>query len=711
MSVAIAIADLMQLPDVPSTPRGLRKLLKRVGVRRRSHGLYEIDSSMVSSFPIAARAELAKKFRSESSEDSPRAESGSYPHADSIPVDPAGGARRILVERGDSKHLEGADLKTELVLAYRDFHQNQGGSERAALRTFVLFYEADHIRVSPQTRSEHPTLKVPTLLRWLRKFERGGPQALIRKESKRRGASIIATTPGMADYIQALISKTPHIRATRVYQGLCARFDRAPDRRTVQNWIARWKAEHPALLERLRNPDQYKRLWMLALGDAAARITGVGFWEMDATRLEVQCLDGLFAVYLTIDVATRRIVATLQRTASADGTARHLHKSIWVLGIPREIKSDWGREFQNSRIYRACLRMGFFTVDRVARPYSGELKPFAERGIGTLLHMFFEQCPGFKGHSVKQAQEIRNRNSFEQRHTRNVIDLYEVSLTAAELQELLDRWINVVYGNCLHAGLCGSTPNAEFAACEARGEVRRVADERLLDVLLGEDGLATVGKKGLRIKGAQFWSDDLIPWVGRRVEWIRTRDAGKLIVYSHEERPQFLTIAEDITASGIDRAVVAIAAKQRQQKWMSEQVADLRRKRSQHRPERLLEEIITHAEAREAAKLAPETSITSMPAHSAGLREAAAALAALELKPSAPLEHADRAEVDAQFQEIAGADKRGAYDEEREAALSVERYQRLCAIPRAKWNPDDCEFMSMARGLPEIRAFTMRQSA
>jgi len=57
-------------------------------------------------------------------------------------------------------------------------------------------------------------------------------------------------------------------------------------------------------------------------------------------------------------------------------------------------------------------------------------------------------------------------------------------LTAAEVQELLERWLDAVYGNRPHAGLHGSTPNAEFAAGEARGEVRRVTDERLLDVLL-----------------------------------------------------------------------------------------------------------------------------------------------------------------------------------------------------------------------------------
>ena len=297
--------------------------------------------------------------------------------------------------------------------------------------------------------------------------------------------------------------------------------------------------------------------------------------------------------------------------------------------------------------------------------YSGELKPFVERGQETILHNCCEQIDGYAGHSVVEAAQIRARNSFEGRHGRDLIKQYNIKHYASEVQDWFDRWLNPVYGNNPHAGLHGSTPNAEFAAGEARGEVRRVADERQLDVLFGENGVATVSSKGLRIQRAQFWSDDLIPWVGRRVEWIRTRDAGKLIIYSDEEHPQFITIAEDITASGIDRAVVAIAAKQREKEWLGEQLAELRRMKREHRPENALIEVIEHAEARAAAKLSPETNITAMPAQGEGMREAAAALEALETKPSAPEEHADRAEVDAEYEEIARATQHEIYDEAR----------------------------------------------
>jgi Mu transposase-like protein len=283
-----------------------------------------------------------------------------------------------------------------------------------------------------------------------------------------------------------------------------------------------------------------------------------------------------------------------------------------------------------------------------------------------------------------------------------------MQLTSAELQELLDRWLSAIYSK--HEGLHGATPAAIFTESEARGEVRRVVDERLLDLLLGEDGVAVVGAKGLRIKGAQFWDDALIEWRGRKIQFVRTRDAGRIIVYSDDENPKFICLAVDINAEGVDRQIIALTAKQREKEWLGEQLAELRRMKREHRPENALIEVIEHAEARAAAKLSPETNITAMPAQGEGMREAAAALEALETKPSAPEEHADRAEVDAEYEEIARATQHEIYDEALDAEMTVERWQRLSKIPPAKWTDNDRDFFELARELPEIKQL-MRRSA
>src|ERR1700691_6017931 len=69
----------------------------------------------------------------------------------------------------------------------------------------------------------------------------------------------------------------------------------------------------------------------------------------------------------------------------------------------------------------------------------------------------FEQCPGYLGHS---GAEIRARHSFQERRgeRRNLAKLYDMQLTSAELQELLDRWLSAIYSK--HEGLHGATPAA-----------------------------------------------------------------------------------------------------------------------------------------------------------------------------------------------------------------------------------------------------------
>jgi hypothetical protein len=185
---------------------------------------------------------------------------------------------------------------------------------------------------------------------------------------------------------------------------------------------------------------------------------------------------------------------------------------------------------------------------------------------------------------------------------------------------------------------------------------------------------------------------------------------GPIIVYSDDENPKFICLAVDINAEGVDRQIVALAAKQRQKEWLSEQLADLRRMKGEHRPENVLIEVIEYAEAREAVKFAPETNIIAMPAQGEGLREAAAALAALETKPSAPLEHPDREQIASEYEAIARADRREVYDEEADKAATVERWQRLMAMPRGGWSAGDHEFVEWTTPLPEIQALLRRRS-
>ncbi len=660
MSVRVPIAELMSLPGTKRTRRGTEKWLKRIGALRVRRGLYQLDPVTLGRLSEAQRAELLKRQAPAISTVAPAesatlkvagldvgsssAESARASLSTEVSLACAGAAARDSLRSCVAKaplskaQLDVADSRAELCNRFEDFRASAGATLKSALRRFANIYNAGEVVVSDETRARFPRRSAESIQRDWRAWRKFGAEALVPGHGNRHGDGIFEREPAMRELALAMIAHQPHVRVARIYEALRVRFpSRAPSMSTVRAFVAAWKAENPSLFLRLKNPDAWKQKFSLALGRADADIVRAGHHEIDGTRLEVQCTDGIFHLEAVVDVFTRKMVCTLSPSASAAATAALLRKSLVALGVPDEIKSDWGKEYLNARIERAMRRLDI-RWHKVARPYAGELKPFIECGQGTVLHMFFEQCAGFKGHNVRQNAEIQARHSFQARRgeKRNLAKLYDVRLSSAQLSETLDQWLEHVYGNRPHAGLHGQTPNEVFRAAEARGEVKRVSDERALDLLLGEDGVAVVGSKGIRVSGAFFWGDALIGWTGRQVEWVRTRDAGKLLIFSGGDRPGFICVALDLASRGVDRQVVALAATARQKQAVREQLDELKRLKRQHRPENLLREVIDDAEKRALATLPAETPlVAALPYINDGLRAAAAALAALESRPTA----------------------------------------------------------------------------
>jgi len=556
------------------------------------------------------------------------------------PVDPLDGIPRALIAR--------ALAKAEIVAAFRACRGRSCRTLNATGASFVERYNSENEKVSAETRALYPTIEWPSLQRDWRRFEKSGISGLIPGYGGRRGDTIIARIPLMREFVIAQIAHNPRVRARFVLDGIGVRFanDRIPDLRSVERFIRDWKRKNGSLFQRVADPDLWKSRHMLALGDADAGITRVGqLFEIDGTKsdafvlTEIETKTGKMQMIAVLDVKSRRMVAHLAPSESSQAIAELLIKAFPILGIPDEIKSDRGAASLSERTQRAMARLGIKWT--AVRAYCGEKKPFIERGgMGSVLHGFFENVPGYSGHSPAEASAIRKRASFAQRRGQNLAKLYRVELTGPELQGLLDRWLEHLYGNRKHRGLGGRTPNEVFAEAERRGQVRRVADDRLLDLILGEDGAAVVGKKGLRVGNVFYWDDALVEHVGGTVQFVRTRDAGKLIVYTADAAPRFICIAVDPEALGLDREVLAIAAKQRQTVVMRQGMDELRALKRKHRPDKLYREILDHAVAKTAAMLpAPaEAGAVALPYRSAALTAAAAALEALDA-PAEPAPH------------------------------------------------------------------------
>lgn len=558
---------------------------------------------------------------------------------DTAPLDPLDGIPHALVAR--------AEAKAEIVAAFRAFKDRSCRALGATLKTFVESYNSGKEPVSTAAREIYSTIEAPTLQRAWRRFEKLSIAGLIPGYGKRRGDSIIARNPSMREFVIASMAHNPRVRVRFVLDGIKARFleGEIPSEDTVWRFMCDWKRDNSSLFQRIADPDGARNKNMLALGAMDAGISRVGqLWEIDGSPADcyvlgtVETPGGRLHLLATIDIASRKIVAHLAPLESSDALAALLAKAIPILGVPDAVRHDNGAGFVSARTQRALARLGIASIKTPA--YRGDRKPFIERGLGTILHSFIENIPGFIGHSVVEASQLRKRHSFAQRRgeRRNMRKLYRIELTAPELQALLDQWLEHVYGNRKHSAL-GRTPAEVFGEADRSGQIRRLADDRVLDLLLGEDGTGVITKKGLRCAGRFFWADELVEHMRRTVQFVRTRDEGRLIVYTADAAPRFICIAVDQESAGLDRGVLALAAKQRQNTIAREGTEELRALKRKHRPQTVYREIIDNAVAHAKARL-PQTgaAVAALPYRSAAVTAAAEALEALD-EPAEPAPH------------------------------------------------------------------------
>lgn len=143
-------------------------------------------------------------------------------------------------------------------------------------------------------------------------------------------------------------------------------------------------------------------------------------------------------------------------------------------------------------------------------------------------------------------------------------------LSAEQLQEFCDNWIKNYYMQEPHRGLNGKTPQSMIDNYD--GEVRRIGNERALDILLSPtsgDGLRTVTKKGIAIDNAYYDSHELAMYAGKQVKVLYSESEwGKIYVFTLEGK--FICEAFCCERAGISRAEVATAKKHLQKRLISE---------------------------------------------------------------------------------------------------------------------------------------------
>ncbi|WP_158635706.1 DDE-type integrase/transposase/recombinase [Vulcaniibacterium tengchongense] len=531
------------------------------------------------------------------------------------------------------------EAKLELLQRLAAFAEARGTGITRAMEDFCVAYNRGELAVPLQVRQHtgadlHPA----TLRRWKRDLKTKGPAALAGNYGNRAGTGKLDTNPELRDFVVGLLADKPHASAKHVCDALDARFGAAgvdlPDERTVQRWLKKWKSQNAEVFLALTNPDAWKNRYMSAFGSLTEGITRANqLWQLDSSPADLQLVDGRHSLIGVIDLATRRLRLWVSKTSTAESVCRLLRRTILDWGVPEAVKMDNGRDYASQRVGQLLTSLQIEA--KFSAPFSPWEKGNIERAFRTFAHGLVELLPGYCGHNVAEAQEIRAREAFADRLFKKSSDLVEVRLTAADLQDVCDRWCNDYYAHQPHEGLGGVTPFERSA--QLRDAVRRVADVRALDLLMGAGELRTVTKRGLRIDNLVYIAPELAGVIGEQVLVRRDEegDLGRVVVY-HAER--YLCIAECPEVLGVSRREVAIEAKTRQTRAVQDAKAELRAAKRKAKTADIAWDILDRRAEQHAAlaALPPPNVVHITPALEAAA-DAAAALQAEQAPPAAPV--------------------------------------------------------------------------
>lgn len=476
--------------------------------------------------------------------------------ADSCPTQAECEAAMVRLNSAKEYNSRKVLARLEVIKAYRAMEVKRHGEKKEALRQeFCRLFQERRLGLAEEVHEAIPKLSSSSIKLWLRKFEKEGAAGLVDNFGTTKPHAL---SEEQQRFILGHIARNPQVRPMRVYEYLIQEFgkQKVPCKSTIYNQMRRWKKENHSAYCFLLSPDDWKNRYQPAFGDMAAAATHVNaIWELDSTPADLLCADGKrYTLIGVIDVFSRRLKILVAPTSSSGGIAVVLRQAMLTWGVPDAVRLDNGQDYQAKRIAMACASLEIEQI--TLPPFTPEGKPFIERGFGTLSHLF-EELPGYTGHNVAERQQIRARRSFAERLMKKG-ETIEVPLTAEQLQDAINRWLAAAYEQREHKSLKGS-PAAKAASCAK--PIRRIQDERALDILLAEGGTRVVQKKGIAWAGTVFQSLALAAHVGSIVQLkVDHAEASRLWVFSQDGA--FICEARDYALEGISVAEAAEAKRQ-----------------------------------------------------------------------------------------------------------------------------------------------------
>lgn len=477
-------------------------------------------------------------------------------------------ARRREVQAANPAKSDRGLAKAWHVQAFRAFQARSGHGKKRALSLYVADVLGRRLEVPDWVQAAHTALSERSLERWEKALEQGGAAALDPRYEGGR-ARTLDLVPDMGTFVLSLLTQNPSLRAKALHEALKTRFGQeTPSCSTVARWVAAWKKEHAREWLLITNPDRYKSKYQIALGSRSEAVTRPNaLWETDATKVDMIFSDDprRWQLLGLVDVYTDRRLFLLVERGSGREHGRLLREAILRWGWPDALKTDNGKDYTGKYMTRLCADMGIQQV--LCRPFSGDEKPHVERGFGVLQNDIVEMLPGFCGHSVAQAQDIRARRTFAERlfrRSKSTEDQVAVGVTRAEFQTFLDKWMtaDLARPRSAKSHIKGRSPQQVLDAWIQKGEapLRVCKDVHLLDYLLLPVLEKVITKKGIEHLG-RFYKHELMgAHVGDRVEArLAPENLGHLSVF--DPKGTFLFLAQCPELLGTSSQELAVAAR------------------------------------------------------------------------------------------------------------------------------------------------------
>lgn len=477
---------------------------------------------------------------------------------------------------------------------------------KAASEQFCTLYTAGQIAL-PEWVSEYArrsgrlSVSWSSLNRWRKGYETAGLLGLVNGFKGHTGSSL---PDDVQVFVKGLITAHPHIKDKRLLDACDARYrGHGLSHPAIRRFAAKFRSDNEGLLLYLANPDAWKNRQMLAFGDASQQIAALNqLWEMDSTPTDLMLVDGRHTLIGCLDVYSRRAKVLVSASSKATAVSALIRRCLIDWGCPpatrgegnpfEGIKTDNGADY--TAVHIDVVLDALQIHQPLCPPFSPEKKPHIERFFHTFSHGLVELMPGFIGHNVAERKAIESRKSFAARLMKQGEEPIKVELTGSQLQALIDRWIDAIYMQDVHAGL-GMSP-----ADKVRGwqqPIRRIENERALDMLLMPGACKrTLGKAGIRHERGTYIAAEF-GYLDVGTELRILPDATDLgTVYCYRDGGEFLCVAQDPDRTGIDRVEIAARAKAIQKRIMQEGAAALKKIARETGAAQAYEEILQHRE-------------------------------------------------------------------------------------------------------------------